>query len=115
MDAVIAPQILYEFYSIVTNPRRFAPALPPEKACEICRTMQESPELVKILPSPNAVMEVFNLAEEHGVEGAGVLDCVLAATAKENGVEVIYTQNLVDFERFEFLKVENPLLDESKR
>ncbi|GAI45447.1 unnamed protein product, partial [marine sediment metagenome] len=51
------------------------------------------------------------LVEEHGIKGAGVFDCVLATTAKENDVEAIYTQNVGDFERFDFLTVENPLGD----
>ena len=111
IDAVIAPQILYEFYSVVTNPRRIEPPLSREMAIEICMTMQESPELVKITPSPNTPREAFSLVEEHGIKGAGVFDCVLAATAKENDVEAIYTQNVGDFERFDFLTVENPLGD----
>lgn len=111
IEAVITPQILYEFYSVVTNPRRIEPPLSLEIAVEICRTMHESPELAKILPSLNTPREALRLVEEHRIEGAGIFDCVLAATAKENGVESVYTQNLEDFERYDFLRVENPLED----
>ena len=38
-------------------------------------------------------------------------DRPLVTTSKENGVEAIYTQNLVDFERFGVLTVENLLID----
>lgn len=109
LDAVITPQILYEFYSVVTNPRRIDPPISHALAADICRMMQESPELVKIHPSSSVPSEVFKLVEEHGVTGVGVFDCVLAVTARENGVEAIYTRNVDDFEMFGFLVVENPL------
>jgi len=34
----------------------------------------------------------------------------LAVTAKENGVEMIYTENISDFEAFGLLKALNPLV-----
>lgn len=61
------------------------------------------PSLVK------RTLEVFRFAEEHGVTGACVFDYVLAITARENGVEGIYTRNVDDFEMFGFLVVEDPL------
>jgi predicted nucleic acid-binding protein len=111
MEAVVTPQNLYEFYSVVTNPKRVLPPLPCEKAAEICRTIHESPELAKIHPSINTPIMALSLAEEHGLGGAGVFDCVLAATAKENGVEIIYTQNVDDFRRFGFIRVIDPFED----
>jgi predicted nucleic acid-binding protein len=111
MEAVISPQNLYEFYSVVTNPKRVQPPLTCEKAAEICRTMHESPELAKIHPSTNTPITALSLAEEHGLDGAGVFDCVLAATAKENGVEIIYTQNVDNFRGFGFLRVVDPFED----
>lgn len=71
--------------------------------------MQESHELEKIQPPPSIPSEVFRLTEEHGITGAGVFDCIIAATARENDVKAIYTQNVDDFERYDFLTVENPL------
>jgi len=44
------------------------------------------------------------------LSGGKVFDCVLAVTAKENGVEKIYTENVEDFEFYDFLKVSNPLI-----
>ena len=109
IDAVITPQILYEFYSVVTNPRRIDPPIQHAFASDICRTMQESPELGKVQPPSNVPLEVFKLTEEHSITGAGIFDCILAVTARENDIRVIYTQNVDDFNRFNFLTVENPL------
>ena len=110
-EAVVAPQNLYEFYSVATNPKRVKPPLSCEEAAEICRTIHESPELVKIHPSENTPITALSLAEEQRLDGARIFDCVLAATAKENGVEIIYTQNVEDFRGFGFLKVIDPFDD----
>jgi predicted nucleic acid-binding protein len=40
--------------------------------------------------------------------GAKIFDCLLAATARENGVDVICTENTEDFEGFKFIKAVNP-------
>jgi predicted nucleic acid-binding protein len=39
---------------------------------------------------------------------AKIFDCVLAVTAKENGVDIIYTENVDDFKCYSFVKVLNP-------
>lgn len=41
---------------------------------------------------------------------AEIFDCLLAVTAKENGVGMIYTENVDHFRAYGFLKVENPLV-----
>jgi predicted nucleic acid-binding protein len=55
-------------------------------------------------------MKVFKLVRRLNLSGGKVFDCVLAVTAKENGVEKIYTENVEDFEFYDFLKVSNPLI-----
>lgn len=57
-----------------------------------------------------APREVFKLAKELKLSKGRVFDCLLAVTAKENDVEVIYTENIDDFEAYSFLKVSNPLV-----
>ena len=58
----------------------------------------------------NNAHEVFKLVRRLNLSGGKVFDCVLAVTAKENGVEEIYTENVGDFEFYDFLKVSNPLI-----
>jgi predicted nucleic acid-binding protein len=43
------------------------------------------------------------------LSGGGIFDCILAVTAKENGIKEIYTENLEDFKFYNFLKASNPL------
>jgi len=114
IEAYITPQILYEFFAVVTNPRRVEHPLPPGEAAEMCLDLLESHEIEKANPTWTAPNEVFRLAKELKLSGGGIFDCVLAVTAKENGVETIYTENIADFEVYSFLKATNPLAPETE-
>ena len=109
LEAVITPQVLYEFYAVSTDPRRVSSPLEPQVAAAICRDLALSPEMEKIHTSEASTEEALSLAEAHGLRGPDVFDCVLAATAKQGGVRRIYTENVADFARFGFLEAVNPL------
>ena len=109
IEAYISPQTLYEFFAVVTNPRRVERPLSPEEAANICLDLWESREIEKANPKLTAPREVFEMVEESKLSGSRVFDCLLAITAKQNGVEMIYTENVDDFEGYSFLKTSNPL------
>lgn len=106
----IAPQILYEFFAVVTNPRRVEHPLTPDGAVEICLDLWECREIEKVNPTPMASKEVFKLAKKLKLSKGGVFDPVLAVTAKENSLEKIYTENTSDFKAYGFIKALNPLI-----
>ena len=107
---MLTHQILYEFYSVMTDPRRVERPLDPTRAAEICTDLWNNPHIGKVSQKPSTPNSVFNKSQELGLIGADVFDCVLAMTAVENDVEAIYTENTRDFDRFGSLKVENPLI-----
>lgn len=115
IEASVSPQVIYEFYAVITDPRRVENPLSAQEAADICLDIWESRELEKVNPTPMAPREVFALATELGLNGGAIFDCVLAVTAKENGVEAVYTENTGDFEGYSFLKVFNPLTDATSR
>ena len=110
VEAVLTHQTLYEFYSVMTDPRRVDRPLDPTKAAEICKDLWNNPHIGKISQSPSTPNLVFTKSQELGLIGADVFDCVITMTAMENDVEAIYTENTSDFERFGLLMVENPLI-----
>lgn len=110
MKACIAPQILYEFFAVVTDHRRVEHPLSVGEAVDICLDLWECREIERVNPGGLAAREVFKLAREFKLSKGGIFDCVLAVTAKENDVETIYTQNVADFQTYDFLKVANPLV-----
>ncbi|MEM2424381.1 MAG: hypothetical protein QXM00_07905 [Candidatus Bathyarchaeia archaeon] len=50
----------------------------------------------------------MNWLRSWGCLGETFFDCVLAVTARENGIEEVYTENVEDFRENSFLKVSNP-------
>jgi len=109
IEAYIAPQILYEFFAVVTNPKKVEYPLSCDEAVDICLDLWECREIEKLNPTPVTPKKVFELVKEFKLSKGGIFDCVLVVTAKENGVEMIYTENIDDFKAYNFLKASNPL------
>jgi predicted nucleic acid-binding protein len=110
IEACITPQILYEFFAVVTNPRRVEHPLSADEAADICLDLWGCREIEKVNPTATMPMKVFKLIKQLNLSGGKVFDCVLAVTAKENGVEKIYTENVEDFGFYGFLQASNPLI-----
>jgi uncharacterized protein len=103
----VTPQILGEFYAIVTNPRRVSK---PRSATEaIAAAISDLLAYVHVLPVPARTVDGWlDLLRRHPVTGGDVFDLQIAATMQANGVQRIYTFNTVDFSRFEELAVVTP-------
>lgn len=107
LQACLTPQVLYEFYGTVTSRRPRARGVPPADAVgEIEAYLRRGYRM--LYPLPGTLQHAFRLAREAGVIGQGLYDCVLAATALDNDVSLIYTANPKDF-RFPGLRAVNPL------
>ncbi len=109
IKAYLTPQILYEFFSVITNPRQVEQPLSSVEAARICEDLQICHQIKTISPGNGTVSLVFSLVKQHGFTGAKIFDCIIAAVAKESEVDCIYTENISDFKVFGFLKIVNPL------
>jgi predicted nucleic acid-binding protein len=110
IEAYLAPQVLYEFFAILTSPRRVEHPMPVDEAADLCIDLWECREIEKVNPTPLAPREVFKLAKELKLSKGKVFDCVLAVTARENKLEAVYTENVDDFKDYGFIKALNPLV-----
>jgi predicted nucleic acid-binding protein len=110
IEVCIAPQILYEFFAVVTNPKRVEYPLSANEAADICLDLWECSEIEKINPTTATPLKVFKLIKQLKLSGGEIFDCVLAVTANENNIKEIYTENLEDFKHYNFLKASNPLV-----
>ncbi|MFO7837582.1 MAG: PIN domain-containing protein [Candidatus Thorarchaeota archaeon] len=108
LEVCITSQILYEFFSVVTNIRRVHHPLTTDQAANICQDLWISGAIEIIEPQITTSSLVFELVRKHGISGAELFDCVLAAIAKENHVKILLTENVRDFEKYEFLTIRNP-------
>ena len=101
----VTSQILCEFYSLITNPRRVTVVSSPAGALSIISAMLALPGLY-VLPTPaRAVAGWMQLLKRHPVTGGDVFDLQIVATMQANGIQRIYTFNTGDFEVFPELAV----------
>lgn len=102
----VTPQVLAEFYSVVTNPKRVSIPFTPSEA----RTfVAELITRLEILPIPAAVVNRWSdWVERHAITGANIFDLQLAATMLENNIYRIYTYNRADFSFLPQLEVLTP-------
>lgn len=102
----VTPQILCEFYSIVTNPRRVPK---PRSAADALAVLSGLLALLHVLPVPVHTMEeLLGLLRRRTVTGGDIFDLQIVATMRANGVQRIYTFNRDDFEVFPELEVFTP-------
>jgi len=104
----VVPQVLVEFYAVVTSPRRVTTPRTPTEALDALEAILARPGLT-LLPTPgNLVEHWIELTRRHPRSGQKVFDLQLVAALLANGVRRIYTFNRADFEPFEELEVLTP-------
>ena len=111
IEACIAQQVLFEFFAVITNAKRVESPMPLDIAAELCVDLWECDEIGKIAASESAPREVFRLVKSKRLSGSTVFDCILAVSAKANKIDVIYTENVRDFNKYGFIKVQNPFIE----
>lgn len=104
----VFPQILAEFFSIVTNPKRVTPAKTAEEALQAIEQFLALPGL-SLLPVPaDVVSRWINLVRARPVTGAEVFDIQAVATMLGHGITGVYTYNLSDFAGITGITPEQP-------
>lgn len=108
IDACLTPQVLWEFYTVMTNPSRVTHPLTPHEAIQEVQAYLNADRLTIIMPQRTTVQRTAELLRRAGVTGRRVFDVYLAATMLEHNVRVIYTQNTKDFTAFREIQAINP-------
>lgn len=104
----ISPQVLSEFYSVVTDPRRVTA---PRQSAEALDAIEQVLLMsgMTLLPTPvDLVMRWIALVRQHAVTGGGIFDVQLVATMLANGVTRIYTFDQAHFTPFSQIQVLTP-------
>jgi uncharacterized protein len=102
---------VYEFYTIVTHPRIYAPPSSPKQAIDQIEAWFEAPELT-LLAEDGAHWAILKEQLVRGkITGPQVHDARIAALCLAHGVSELWTADR-DFGRFPELRTRNPLLDE---
>lgn len=108
LSLCVTPQVLNEYFAVVTNPRRVTHPLPPAVAMAEVEKYVHSRHIRMLYPGPGVHDRLRELFERRSVTGADIFDLYLIATMLENGVRRIYTFNTDDFTPFSEIEVLTP-------
>jgi uncharacterized protein len=93
-------QVLAEFYSIITNPRRVTSPFTSAEALREIEKVCAAPGTI-LVPLPVDVVERWvTLLRRHPITRERIFDVQLVATMLANGISKIYTFNVKDFRPF---------------
>jgi predicted nucleic acid-binding protein len=106
---VVSPQVLLEFFAVITSPRRVqTPRSPQEATAEMAKYMR-SRRIRTIYPGPDILRRVLALHAQHPqVARQDIFDLSLVATMLANRIACIYTYNQQHFTPFQELTVLTP-------
>jgi predicted nucleic acid-binding protein len=109
LPLVITPQVVLEFFAVVTNPRRVAnPRSPHEAREEVAKDVQAT-AIGKIYPREDGMACILGLLADHQeVSRQEIVDLALVATMLSNGVTRLYTYNHHHCSRFPEIEVLAP-------
>ena len=108
VNACVSTQNLYEFYAIVTDPKRVAKPLDIKQASSLLQNYIEAENLPKIFPKETNLTHLAHLIKKYKISKQEVFDAVLVATIMDNSVKTIYTADEKLFRKFTNIKVVNP-------
>lgn len=104
----VVPQVLAEFYAIITNPRRVSAPFTAAEALAELTNIRALPGLTQ-LPVPLDIVDRWSaLLKQRPVTGHDFFDAQLVGAMLGNGVRKIYTFNVKDFIPFPELEVLEP-------
>ncbi|MBU1262709.1 PIN domain-containing protein [bacterium] len=107
--ACLSPQILGEFYSTITNPKKIKKPLTPDEAVEIVEGFLEADTVEKIYPTETTFTITLDLVRRYQIKALDFFDAYIVATMLDNRVRKLCTANDKDFKVFNEIEVINPL------
>lgn len=108
IQACLTPQVLWEFYAVITTPRRVSRPLSCETALKEVQAYVQADRLSLIYPRHSTVLLTIKLLSQHPTTAQGLFDVVLVATMLDHGLVRLYTENVDDFKAFREIEVINP-------
>jgi toxin-antitoxin system PIN domain toxin len=100
---------IFEYLSVVTNPRIFTRPTPLEVAIQQVNNLIMAPTLRMLAEGDNHWLMLKTLLQSSNILGAQLHDAKIYCLCLSQGVEVIYSADR-DMSRFSGVKVVNPLI-----
>ena len=109
IPVAVSPQILFEFFAVITNPRRVTQPRSPQEAREEMEKYVQSPAIRKIYPGEDIIDRVLTLLQQHPqITRQDIFDCLLVATMQTHGIRRIHTYNRQHFTTFADIEILTP-------
>ena len=108
-SACLSPQVLCEFFSVITDDRQVKPVLHSTQAKREIHYYWNTAGFHRIVPKDTTIERLVTLLGRHPLKRRDIFDAFLVATMLDNDVRTIYTHNVKDFEVYPELQVINPL------
>jgi len=105
---VVSPLVLHEFVHVVTDPKRFTPAVEMSDALSVARIYLGRDNVECLAVGEPAMTKAFDLIERHQLGRRRIADALFAATLLDAGVETLVTCNEKDFAVFDDLTLIDP-------
>lgn len=109
IPVAVSPQILFEFFAVITNPRRVAQPRSPQEAREEMEKYFHATTIRKIYPGDDIINRVLTLLQQYPqIARQDIFDCTLVGIMQTHGVKRIYTYNRQHFTPFSDIEVLTP-------
>ncbi|HET7036109.1 MAG TPA: type II toxin-antitoxin system VapC family toxin [Thermomicrobiaceae bacterium] len=95
LSGVVVPQVLLEFFAVVTHPRRVEHPLAPAAAWRQVMILRTA--LPVLEPGAGVLTSLGQLVTVHQPSGGSIFDLHLAAQMQAHGIATICTYNRSDF------------------
>lgn len=105
---VVTPLVLHELIHVITDARRFEPAVSMTEATALARSYLGRSNVECVATDEDAFVLALRLLDEQALGRKRIADTLFAATLLRHGVETMVTCNPADFEGFVGLRVLDP-------
>jgi len=104
----ISSQIVTEFYSVITNPKRVSVSYSPREAVKFTEVLLGYIHVFVLPISLDVPGRLLALLKTNPVRGPHVFDLQIVATMLAHGVTKLFTYNATDFKPFTELELFEP-------
>ena len=109
----VAELSLREFYAVVTDGRKLNNPFSIDEAKDIVTDIYASPKFSICSTNQYAWLNGYELVGKYKISRYRLDDLLIALTLADGGAEIVYTANIKDFKKFDFIKAINPFAPSS--
>ena len=104
----ICPQVLTEFFAIVTDSKRVQNPISPKEAIKEIEKYLAVSNILIIYPNQESFQKLIELVKKYKIRKQKIFDLQIIATMLSNGIHKIYTFNTAHFSKIKEIKVLKP-------